>query len=107
MALTDFLKSGHKPTLISAFIYSDMSFMAWVLLGPLAVHIGRDLQLSPDQQYTLVAIPLLIGALLRIPVGILVDRFGPMRTGLFCQLLVIMYQPCAWSSLIDQHYVLL
>lgn len=89
MTLKDFLKSGHKPTLIGAFVYSDMSFMAWVLLGPLAVHIGRDLQLSADQQYTLAAIPLLMGALLRIPVGILVDRVGPMRTGLFCQLLVM------------------
>lgn len=89
MALADFLKSGHKPTLFSAFLYSDMSFMVWVLLGPLAIHIGRDLGLSAEQQYTMVAIPLLAGALLRIPVGILVDRFGPMRTGLLSQLLVI------------------
>lgn len=89
MSLKDFLKSGHNPTLISAFIYSDMSFMVWVLLGPLAIFIGRDLQLSADQQYTLVAIPLLAGALLRIPMGILVDRFGPMRSGLLSQILVM------------------
>ncbi|GMQ83612.1 MAG: nitrate/nitrite transporter [Gammaproteobacteria bacterium] len=85
----DFLKTGHKPTLFSAFVYSDMSFMVWVLLGPLAVHIGRDLGLAPDQQYTMVAIPLLAGALLRIPIGLIVDRFGPMRTGLLSQLVVM------------------
>ncbi|HLF97509.1 MAG TPA: MFS transporter [Methylococcaceae bacterium] len=90
MAMRDFLKSGHTPTLIGAFLYSDMSFMAWVLLGPLAIHIGRDLQLSPDRQYTLAALPLLAGAVLRIPVGVAVDRFGPLRTGLFCQLLVLL-----------------
>lgn len=89
MAFTDFLKSGHKPTLLSAFVYSDMSFMAWVLLGPLAVHIGQDLELSAEQQYSLVALPLLAGALLRLPVGVLVDRYGPRRTGLWCQVLVI------------------
>ncbi|TAN47810.1 MAG: NarK/NasA family nitrate transporter [Methylococcaceae bacterium] len=89
MAFVDFLKSGHKPTLFSAFVYSDMSFMAWVLLGPLAVHIGLDLELTPEQQYSLVALPLLAGALLRLPVGVLVDRCGPRRTGLWCQVLVM------------------
>ena len=89
MSFVDFLKSGHKPTLLSAFFYSDMSFMVWVLLGPLAVHIGRDLGLTVGQQYAMVAIPLLSGALLRIPVGALVDRYGPLRTGLVCQSVVI------------------
>ena len=74
MTLLDFLKSGHKPTLLSAFVYSDVSFMVWVLLGPLAVHIGRDLNLSAAQQYTMVAIPLLAGALLRIP-----EQVEPLR----------------------------
>lgn len=89
MATTHFLKKGHKPTLLSAFVYSDVSFMVWVLLGPLAVHIGRDLKLSAAQQYAMVAIPLLVGGLLRIPVGALVDRYGPLRTGLLCQAAVI------------------
>ncbi len=89
MSFSDFINSGHKPTLFAAFIYSDMSFMVWVLLGPLAIYIGRDLGLSLEQQYTMVAIPLLVGAILRIPVGILVDHVGPMRAGLLCQLVVI------------------
>lgn len=89
MSFTDFLRSGHKPTLFSAFLYSDMSFMVWVLLGPLAIYIGRDLGLTVEQQYNIVAIPLLAGALLRIPMGVLADHFGPMRTGLLNQLVVI------------------
>ena len=32
-----FLKAGHPPTLFAAFFYFDMSFMVWVLLGPLGV----------------------------------------------------------------------
>jgi len=90
MSFSGFIKSGHKPTLISAFLYSDMSFMVWVLLGPLTIFIGRDLQLSVEQQYNLVTIPLLAGALLRIPMGLLVDHFGPKRVGLLNQLLVLM-----------------
>lgn len=63
--------------------------MVWVLLGPLAVHIGHDLKLSGTQQYAMVALPLLAGALLRIPVGALVDRHGPLRIGVLCQVVVI------------------
>jgi NNP family nitrate/nitrite transporter-like MFS transporter len=89
MSISDFIKSGHKPTLFTAFLYSDMSFMVWVLMGPLVIFIGQDLKLTIDQQYNLVAIPLLIGALLRIPMGLLVDHFGPLRVGLLNQLLVL------------------
>ena len=34
-----FLKAGHLPTLFASFLYFDLSFMAWVLLGPLGVSI--------------------------------------------------------------------
>ncbi|MCK5191540.1 MAG: MFS transporter, partial [Methylococcales bacterium] len=89
MNITKFLQSGHKGTLLSAFIYSDMSFMVWVLMGPLVIFIAEDLNLTEAQQYTLVSIPLLAGVLFRIPVGILVDHFAPKRTGLVAQLIVI------------------
>ena len=40
---SSFLKSGHTPTLFAAFLYFDLSFMVWVLLGPLPVQIAQDL----------------------------------------------------------------
>ena len=40
MRLKDFAKSGHPPTLLSAFLYFDISFMVWVLIGVLGVHIA-------------------------------------------------------------------
>ncbi|MEE9338189.1 MAG: MFS transporter [Methylococcaceae bacterium] len=89
MSISKFLQSGHRNTLISAFIYSDMSFMVWVMMGPLVIYIAQDLNLTEAQQYTLVTIPLLAGVLFRIPVGILVDRFAPKRTGLIAQIIVI------------------
>jgi NNP family nitrate/nitrite transporter-like MFS transporter len=66
-----------------------MSFMVWVMMGPLVIYIAQDLNLTEAQQYTLVTIPLLAGVLFRIPVGILVDRFAPKRTGLIAQIIVI------------------
>src|SRR6266852_2912041 len=77
-----FMKSGHFPTLIAAFLYFDVSFMVWVLLGPLAPFLSQQLQLTPYQKGLLTAIPLLGGALFRPVLGVLGERFGERRTGL-------------------------
>ena len=95
MRLTDFAKSGHPPTLLSAFLYFDVSFMVWVLIGVLGVHIAGDFGLTAGQKGLLVAIPILGGSLVRIPLGILVDRIGPKRTGILGQLLVMV--PLVWA----------
>ena len=84
-----FWQAGHKPTLFSAFLYFDLSFMVWVLLGPLAVQIATDLQLSPAEKGLMVAVPTLAGAILRVVNGLLVDRIGPKRSGAISQLIVI------------------
>jgi NNP family nitrate/nitrite transporter-like MFS transporter len=38
-----FLQAGHTPTLLAAFLYFDLAFMVWVLLGPLGIGIAKDL----------------------------------------------------------------
>src|SRR5437879_925466 len=78
-----FMESGHFPTLIAAFLYFDVSFMVWVLLGPLAPFLSEMLKLTPYQKGFLTAIPLLGGALLRPVLGFFGERFGERRTGLF------------------------
>ena len=65
-----FLKAGHLPTLLAAFFYFDMSFMVWVMLGPLAVQMSADLNLSAAQKGFMVAVPVLAGALLRVVNGV-------------------------------------
>src|SRR5688572_28575492 len=42
MVSKSFLKAGHTPTLAASFLYFDLSFMVWVLLGPLGVAIAKD-----------------------------------------------------------------
>ena len=91
-----FWQSGHKPTLFSAFLYFDLSFMVWVLLGPLAVQIAADLQLTAAQKGLMVATPVLAGALLRIVMGVLVDQIQPKMAGLIGQVIVIAALLAAW-----------
>ncbi|MDU5678863.1 MAG: MFS transporter, partial [Pseudomonas aeruginosa] len=52
-----FWKAGHAPTLFAAFLYFDLSFMVWYVLGPLGVQIAGDLQLSTQQRAMMVATP--------------------------------------------------
>jgi len=94
----EFLKAGHLPTLLSAFFYFDMSFMVWVMLGPLAVQISQDLHLNAAQKGFMVALPVLAGALLRVVNGILVDHLKPRRAGLIGQVLVIVGLLAAWLA---------
>ena len=90
MRVKDFLKSGHPPTLFSAFLYFDISFMIWMLIGVLGVYIAKDFGLNASQKGFMVAIPILGGSLVRIPLGLLVDYIGPKKTGILGQLIVIL-----------------
>lgn len=72
----DFLKSGHSPTLLSAFLYFDFSFAVWVLNGAMAPFISEQFHLSPAQIGLMVSIPTLAGALMRFPLGVLSQYIG-------------------------------
>ncbi|MEO7689897.1 MAG: MFS transporter, partial [Sphingomonas sp.] len=93
---SSFWSVGHKPTLIAAFLYFDLAFMVWVLLGPLAPDIAKALALTPAEKGLMVATPTLAGALLRVVNGLLVDRIGPKRSGAISQIIVIVGLLTAW-----------
>src|SRR5260370_41705622 len=82
MSLREFRKAGHPPTLAAAFLYFDVSFMVWVLLGPLAPFFAESLKLSATQKGILTAIPLLGGSFFRPILGWMTERYGGRRTGL-------------------------
>jgi MFS transporter, NNP family, nitrate/nitrite transporter len=91
-----FLRAGHLPTLFAAFLYFDLSFMAWVVLGPLAVQIAADLHLTPAQKGLMVATPVLAGAFFRVVLGVLVDHLKPKRAGVIGQVTVLFGLTVAW-----------
>ena len=93
---TSFWKSGHAPTLFAAFLYFDLSFMVWYVLGPLGVQIATDLGLSTQQRAFMVATPILAGAILRLLMGFLADRTSPKLAGMLGQTVVIGALLVAW-----------
>ena len=93
---SSFWKAGHPPTLFAAFLYFDLSFMVWVILGPLGVQIAKDLGLNAAQKGLMVATPVLAGALLRIVMGVLVDHLGPKKAGVVGQVVVLV--GLAWAQ---------
>src|SRR3569833_4567837 len=107
MKTTSFWKAGHTPTLLAAFFYFDLSFMVWVILGPLGVQISKDLGLTAAQKGLVVATPLLAGALLRIVMGVLVDHLKPKKAGAIGQIIVIAGLMWAWLGTLIRYDSLL
>ena len=56
-----------------------VTFYGWALLGPLGPELQEDLGLSDLQLSVAVAVPVLLGSLMRIPMGVLAERFGGRR----------------------------
>jgi MFS transporter, NNP family, nitrate/nitrite transporter len=97
MNIAQLKKSGHWPTLATSFLYFDVSFMVWTLLGALAPMIVPDLHLTANEKFLMVATPTLAGAFLRIALSLLVDRIGTKTTGILAQLVVMAGLFVAWQ----------
>lgn len=97
MSLREFRKAGHPPTLLSAFLYFDVSFMVWVILGPLGPFIGEAYKLSPAQKGFLTAVPPLGGAFFRLILGWMVERIGGRKTGLIGMAVTLIPLTLAWK----------
>jgi MFS transporter, NNP family, nitrate/nitrite transporter len=71
-----FLKSGHAPSLLAAFVYFTYCCGVWVTNGAMAPFIKEALQLSPSQVGLMLSIPIFAGAIMRFPLGILAQYIG-------------------------------
>lgn len=71
-----FMKSGHPPTLLAAFLYFDFSFAIWVLNGVMAPFITEQFKLTPVQTGLMISVPTFAGALMRFPLGVLSQYIG-------------------------------
>ena len=72
----DRLASWSTRSLVLATISFGLSFAAWGLVGGLAPTFSRLYDLTASQTALLVAVPVLLGSLARLPMGLLTDRFG-------------------------------
>jgi NNP family nitrate/nitrite transporter-like MFS transporter len=98
MKLSQLRNSGHWPTLLTSFLYFDVSFMVWTLLGALGALIAPALGLNAQEKFLMVSTPILSGAFLRIALSLLVDRIGTKATGIAAQLVVMLGLAIAWRT---------
>jgi MFS transporter, NNP family, nitrate/nitrite transporter len=71
-----FFRSGHWPTLFASFLYFDFCFAIWVLNGAMAPFISETFGLNAAQKGFMVSVPILAGALMRFPLGVLAQYIG-------------------------------
>ena len=91
------LRSGNPRVLAASFLYFDMSFMAWVLLGALGNFIAADLGLSGTEKGLVTAVPILSGSLLRLVFGFAAERFGARHTGMAGLALTLLPLLIGWA----------
>jgi NNP family nitrate/nitrite transporter-like MFS transporter len=77
-----FLRAGHGPTLFAAFLYFAFSCCIWVLNGAMAPFIGETFNLSPAQKGLMLSLPIIAGALMRFPLGVLAQYIGRKKATL-------------------------
>jgi len=86
----DFLKSGHTPTLFAAFFYLMFSFVIWVMNGAMAPFISEQFHLTAAQKGMLLSIPIVAGAIMRFPLGLLAQYVG-RKTATLVELVLITF----------------
>ena len=74
MTVSD-LRGGRRALALASLAFF-ICFYAWSLFGPLAPGLQQQLHLNEVQVGWMVAIPVVMGSLMRIPMGVLTDRFG-------------------------------
>ena len=84
-----FVRSGHWPTLLASFLYFDFCFAVWVLNGAMGPFISEQFNLSPAQKGFMISVPILAGALMRFPLGVLSQYIGRKNAAMVEMALIV------------------
>ena len=82
MSFKAIMKSGHPPTLFASFLYFDFCFAVWVLNGAMAPFLSESFHLTPSQTGFMISLPILAGALMRFPLGVISQYIGRKNAAL-------------------------
>ncbi|EIA21077.1 nitrate/nitrite transporter [Listeria fleischmannii] len=83
-------KKDSITALIMATVAMAVSFMVWASLSPVANQIAVSFDLSASQKSLLIATPVLLGSIMRIPMGILSDRLGGKKVYIGTMIFIIL-----------------
>ena len=95
--MSTFEPRGNTRALVLATLAFTASFYAWSMMGPLGPDLQDLLDLSEIQLAMLIAVPVLMGSLMRIPLGLLTDRYGGRKV--FTALMAFTLVPLAALAL--------
>ena len=84
------MKSGHPPTLFAAFLYFDFCFAVWVLNGAMGPFITEHYKLTPAQTGFMISLPILAGAIMRFPLGVLAQYIGRKNAAITEMALIVL-----------------
>lgn len=101
----DELAKARLVALAVATVAFTTNFWAWGLLSPLAPEYREVLGLSPLQTSVLVAVPVLLGSVARIPIGAMTDRFG--GRAMFTALSLVMLGPLLFLAAFETYPTML
>ncbi|TLD42382.1 MAG: Nitrate/nitrite transporter NarK family [Candidatus Jettenia ecosi] len=68
--------NGNTKVMILATVAFALCFAGWTLFAPLAIYFKEEFNLSSTSVGLLLAMPVLLGSLAKIPMGIVTDKFG-------------------------------
>ena len=88
-AFKSFARAGHWPTLFAAFLYFDFCFAIWVLNGAMAPFISESFDLTAAQKGFMVSVPIIAGALMRFPLGVLSQYIGRKNAAMVEMALIV------------------
>lgn len=83
------LRTGHWPTLFASFLYFDFCFAIWVLNGAMAPFISESFGLDAASKGFMISVPILAGALMRFPLGVLAQYIGRKNAALVEMALIV------------------
>ena len=80
-------KGGFQLTLQTLSLV--VGFMAWSIISPLMPFISQDIKINPGQLSIILAIPVILGSILRVPFGYLTNIIGA-KWVFFCSFIILL-----------------
>ncbi|WP_332697437.1 MFS transporter [Halalkalibacter lacteus] len=70
---------GQTSALLLSTLAMIISFAVWSVFSPIASTLQEQYQLSETQRSLIIVIPILLGSVMRIPIGIIADKYGARK----------------------------
>ncbi len=88
--------------LAMATIAFTVSFAVWSLISPLATQFQKMYDIGDFEISVLIAIPVILGSVMRIPMAVLTDRFGGRKVMTILLLFILI--PCLGITLANSYW---